>query len=271
MVLCRRISAYLVLLVTGAAFLSATPGPAGSDTTVIVVLGTVHAPSACFDLRALSGIIERVNPDLILAELDSSFFTASMTLKPEFTDISMENRAVSLYTQSHPVPIRPYDIAGRNRTYEQHNYFTLQRELSSALNSAEHDSLLGPRAASLLDAIRRFDLIGREIGSDRPEVINSNAVDAVMENKQYYGGEGMAQIVESVPALARFADFAEFKRDFWTIRNDAMVYNITARVKEFQVRTVLVLCGYEHRYYLRAALNKRSGAGRFILKEYWAY
>jgi hypothetical protein len=241
------------------------------DTSTIVVVGTVHNATKYYDVQTLCRIIDRVKPDLLLVELDSSFFTPSMSLKSEFTSISMENKAISVALQSRPIPVRPYDIEGRNQIYEQHNYFKLQRDLSSALNAAERDSLLGSKAAFLLDAIIRFDDIGAGFGSERPEVINSTACDVAMESKQYYAGEGMVQIVTSVPSLTRFKEFCKFKRDFWIKRNNAMVDNIVSWIKQFRGKTVLVLCGYEHRYFLRMGLKKQAGSETIILKDYWSF
>ncbi len=266
----HRASLVLLLACSTHAF-AGSPPAVGPDTSSIVIVGTVHRATEHYDVQTLCRIIERVKPDLILVELDSSFFTSSMTLKPEYVDVSMENKAVALSLQDHAIPIRPYDIEGRNKIYEQHGFFKLQRDLSAALNSAEKDSLLSNEASLFLDAIVRFDRIGAEFGSERPEVINSQACDAAMESKQYYAGEGMVRIITSVPVLARFADIARFRRDFWIARNDAMVNNIIASVKTFPGKTALVLCGYEHRYYLREALEERAKNGGFVVREFWSY
>jgi hypothetical protein len=106
---------------------------------------------------------------------------------------------------------------------------------------------------------------------ETPEVINSDPCDVAMESKQHYGNDGMFTIVTSVPTLRQFAEFATFKRDFWIARNDAMVANILHWVKALRPGTILVLCGFEHRYYLRNALRKRSPLDAFMLREYWTY
>ena len=242
---------------------------ASSDTSTVIIVGTVHNPTECYDIRVLGGIVEEVKPDLILVELDSSFFGPSMVLKPGFEGISLENRVVATHQQLHAVPVRPYDIEGRNRIYEQHNYFKLQRELSAALGEAEQANLLDNRSIVLLDAVTRFDRIGAGFGSARPEVINSSACDVAMESKQYYAGEGMVQIVSSVPSLASFVEFCKFKRDFWVQRNEAMVSNIVRWAQWMPGRTILVLCGYEHRYYLRSGLKSRAETGAMVVREYW--
>jgi hypothetical protein len=264
----RFVSSFIFIFV-----LLATPSPFawGNDTTSVVIVGTVHNGTNNFNVRALTGILERVKPDLILVELDSSFLTPSMLLKPEFQSISVENGAVTDYLQTHRVAIRPYDIEGRNGIYERHNYFHRQRDLSKALDQAERDSLLRGEAATLLDAIIRFDGISRAFASETPEVLNSTACDVAMESKQYYANEGMVDIVKSVSALKDFTEFVKFKRDFWIARNNTMVTKIMEWVKLLRPNTVVVLCGFEHRYYLLEALKKRSALDAFKLKEYWTY
>jgi hypothetical protein len=265
------ISMLVSTIASAVAIFAQTSSAVSPDTSTVVVLGTVHNPTMHYDLQVLTNILRRMKPDLILVELDSSFFGPSMALKPEYAAISLENRAVSAYLESNPVPIRPYDIEGRNQIYAQHDYFKLQRDLSSALNAAEAANLLDGNARFLFDAIRRFDKIGAGFGSERPEVINSTACDVAMESKQYYAGEGMVHIVSSVQSLGQFVGFCKFRRDFWADRNEAMLKNILSLTKLLRARTIVVLCGYEHRYYLRNGLTKQAESQAIRLKEYWDF
>jgi hypothetical protein len=263
-----RIAAF----VTAALFIAAAHSTAFSaDTTAIVIVGTVHNKTDNFSVKNLQEILERVKPDLILVELDSSFLTPSMSIKPEFARISLENEAVAEYQKKYKTPIRPYDIEGRNKIYESHNYFKLQKDLSNALNKAVRDSLLRGESATLFDAIQRFDEIGRSCGLEPPGLINSDACDAAMDSKQYYAGEGMVKIVEAVPALKQFEEFAAFKRDFWIRRNEAMVTNILFWTGQLHPKTILVLCGFEHRYYLRNALAASHSSVATVVREYRTY
>jgi hypothetical protein len=242
-----------------------------NDTTNIVVFGTVHSKTNYYDVQIICNIIKKVNPDLILVELDSSFFTSDMAVKPEFENISLENKAVSDYIKEIFVPIRPYDIEGRNKIYEKQNYFKLQKDLSAELNRAVQDSLLDSKSYILLDAVYRFDDIAKSFYSESPGVINSSACDVAIESKNYYDGEGMLQIVSSVPALSGFIEFCKFKRDFWISRNNTMVKKITMWKNQLHPKTILVLCGFEHRYYLRNGLEKLSSQESIKIKDYQSY
>jgi len=92
-----------------------------------------------------------------------------------------------------------------------------------------------------------------------------------MESKQYYAGDGLARIVALTPALTKFSEFCKFKHDFWITRNNTMIDNIMKRVYEFRPKTVLVICGFEHRYYLRNGLREKSSKEAILLKDYMAY
>lgn len=262
----------ILSMLTGLILVSAIPVyPRGADTTTIVVVGTVHSQTEKFNNKKLYHILEQIKPDLILVELDSSFLTESMTIKPDLVKVSLENRVVDDYQKSHSILVRPYDIEGRNKIYQDNNYFRQQRELSNALNKAYQDSLLKGEPLILLEAMSRFDEITQSFASDSPEVFNSSSCMKAMESKQYYANEGMVKIVTSVPSLNPFVKFAIFKRDFWKRRNEVMVDKILNWNKSLHPKTVLVLCGFEHKYYLFNGLMKHCNDDNFKLQEYWNY
>lgn len=241
------------------------------DSTSIVVLGTVHAPTPRYDQRILAAILERVRPDVILVELDSSFFDESMHIKPAFEHISMENAAVADYARRHQVTVRPYDIEGRNRIYQEHDYFAQQRKFSSALNAADKTHALDATSQALLGAVDRFDAISAAIGAERPEVINSAASDVAMAHKHYYGDEGLLQIARNTAALRAFETFCTFNRDFWTQRNEAMAAHIQHWTELLHPKVELVLGGYEHRYFLRQRLTAYATSHAVRLRDYWEF
>jgi hypothetical protein len=241
------------------------------DTTSIVIVGTVHNSTKKFTGDSLLNIIKRINPDLILIELDSSFFSSDMTIKPEFQQISLENTVISNYLKTNKVLIRPYDIEGRNKIYDQNNYFEQQSGLSNALNKAYKDSSIQGEASVYFDAIRRFDKINHAFASDYPFVINSTACMVAMECKQFYAFEGMIKIVSSLPELNKFVPYATFNRDFWIKRNNTMVKKILYWNKLLRPKTLLIICGYEHKTYLYNSLVSQEKANDFRLKDYWLY
>jgi len=237
----------------------------------VVVIGTVHSARPRFSVDTLVSVLDRVRPAVILVELDSSFFDDSSRIRPEYQAGSLENVAVTRFSARTGTPLRPYDIEGRNRTYEQHDYFGRQRQMSETISQLDRQGALVPEAKGLLRELDDLSAIRDAVGADRAVVINSAASDTAIRQKQEYSYAGLRRIIELSPGLADFAEFWRWADEFWTRRNETMHANIVRIAAEFPGRRVVVICGYEHRYYLRSLLRQDDAAGRLKLREYWDY
>ena len=265
-----RIAAVFLPLVAARAPVTARAQGTGAPAEVVVV-GTVHNATPKFSVDTLLGILDRVRPAVILVELDSSFFDDSSRIRPEYQAVSLENVAVTRFSARTGTPLRPYDIEGRNRTYQQQDYFARQRRLSEAVGQADDRGSLVPEAKGLLRELDDLSAIRDAIGADRAGVINSAASDTAIKRKQEYSYAGLRRIIELSPGLAEFADFWRWADEFWTRRNETMRANIVRIAALFPGRRVVVICGYEHRYYVRSLLRQDEVAGRLTLREYWDY
>lgn len=83
-----------------------------SKKTELVLLGTVHQPIENFTPDSLYNILVKIQPDLILFEVDSSFFTEEFEFNTTWE--SNENIAVVKYMKNFDVDVRPYEFTGRN-------------------------------------------------------------------------------------------------------------------------------------------------------------
>jgi hypothetical protein len=256
-----------IFILTSVLIIFTAPVKAQLDSTTLIVVGTVHSARVNFNEKILLGILQKIKPDVILVELDSSFFDSSANIKQEFINISLENKVVANYKQSTHVPLHPYDIEGRNQFYEKYNYFTLQQNVSKALKNAKQANQLNESSQLILDAITRFDDIAHAFSGAKPELFNSDPCDVSMRQKEYYDFDGMLQIVQHTPSLSPYIDFCKLKHDFWIKRNDTMVEKIIKWSKIYQGRKVVVLCGFEHRYYLLDSLRKKMSEGVYEIME----
>ena len=131
----RRIAYFLFLMV---ALLNGgardTLAQASTSATEVVVIGTVHSPTPKFREETLVGILNRVKPDLILLELDPSFFDASSALVDKYQRISLESSAATTYAKSAKVALRPYDIEGRNKFHQENDYFGREMKLNQEIS-----------------------------------------------------------------------------------------------------------------------------------------
>jgi hypothetical protein len=239
--------------------------------TEVVVIGTVHNDTAYFKTETLVNILKKINPDLILLEFDSSFFDNSFALLGKYQAISLESRAATILQKASKIRVRPYDIEGRNKFFAEHNYFKLEGEFYRELNRLYDNNGLSAEAKLLFETLRALSAIRDSFGAERPEVINSSACDTALEKKQYYSFKGIRRIIELTPALKEFDAFGSLADDFWVRRNEEMVRNIIGHSKEFQGKRIVVLCGYEHRYYLTKRLKEQESKENIIVSEYWNY
>jgi len=251
---------------------SQRPGAQSSGArTEIVVVGTVHEPTPSFREKTLLEILGRVKPDVVLLEIDRSFFDDSSTLSQRYETITLETRAATAYAKSAGVALRPYDIEGRNKFYQDNDYFARELKLNQDVSRLYARGELSLEARLLVEALRALSSIRDACGADTPEVFNSAACDSAVAHKQQYAFKGLAKVINLTPALADMRAFGELADGFWIRRNTEMVRNIVKYAKELHARRVVVLAGYEHRYYLREHLAELATSEGFVLREYRDY
>lgn len=249
---------------------AAVKDPQGLASTEIVVVGTVHAATAKYSSQDLVRIFQKVRPDVILYEYPADMMTAAFEFKSVSKD-SLEQQAVLEYVKQTGAKIRPYDIAGRNAFYERTNYFARQRQGNQALSALIDAKGLSAEAQKIVDALDAADARRDAIGKSDPLTINSFQADAVIDEKQWLMNQGIPEVVRLTPALKDSGAFWDLSRAYWIRRNNEMVRNIRRFAAEFPGKRLVVLCGFEHRYYLRSHLYDGDGPPDYILKEYWEY
>ncbi|MDV7401710.1 hypothetical protein RZS08_60385, partial [Arthrospira platensis SPKY1] len=100
-----------------------------NDSTEICVIGNSHTNTNYFNAQILDSILNCIKPDLILIELDSSFFTSDFQFdtinKPYLLNKEKSSPSIlgtTIYINNHKnTDIRPFDISGRNTFYREHN------------------------------------------------------------------------------------------------------------------------------------------------------
>ena len=248
-----------------AATLVSQPARCQGSKPELVVIGTVHNETPKFREDTLGAILARLRPDVILLEFDPTFFDSTGALKANYRNLTVESRAATKYANGARVTIRPYDIDGRNRFYQENDYFAREIRLNQDISRLHAAQELGVEARSIFDSLLTFAAARDTCAAGTIDVMNSAACDSTVLKKAHYAFKGFARIVSLTPTLATHASFCALADRFWTQRNDAMVANIVRHVAEPGVRRVVVLAGFEHRYYLRRELAHRAASSGFTL------
>ena len=163
------------------------------------------------------------------------------------------------------------DIDGRKAFYERTNYFALQRQYNQELSAQIDKKGLGAEARKIFDSLDAADAGRDAIGQSDPLTINSFQADAAINAKQWLMNRGIPEIVRLTPGLKSGEAFWNASRAYWIRRNNEMVRNIKRLAAEFAGKRLVVLCGFEHRYYLRSHLYDWDEQPGYVVKEYWEY
>jgi hypothetical protein len=254
----------LVMMVPGAA----TTAP--QTPTEIVVVGTVHSATAKYSVQDLVRILQQVKPDVVLFEYPADMMTPAFEFKSVAKD-SLEQQAVLEYVKQTGAKIRPYDIDGRNGFYERTNYFARQRQCNQELGAQINSNGLNADAQRVVAALDAANARRDSLGQSEPRTINSFQADTAIDEKQWLMNQGIPEIVRLTPELRGCETFWNSSRAYWVRRNNGMLNNIRRLAAEFAGRRLVVLCGYEHRYYLRSHLYDWDQQPAYALKEYWEY
>jgi hypothetical protein len=238
--------------------------------TEIVVVGTVHSVTDKYSAQDLVRILHRIKPDVILFEYPRDMMTTRFEFKSIIKD-SLEQQAVLEYVKATGAKIRPYDIDGRNVYYERTNYFARQRQCNQELNAQINTRKLSAEAQEIVNALDSANATRDVIGKSDPATINSFHTDTAINNKQWLANNGIAEIVRLTPGLKGCEAFWDVSRAYWIRRNNEMLRNIRRFATEFAGKRLVVLCGYEHRYFLRSHLYDWEEQPGYIVKEYWEY
>ncbi|MFZ1807984.1 MAG: hypothetical protein WAU36_12205 [Cyclobacteriaceae bacterium] len=252
-----------------------------SKKTELVLLGTVHEPIQNFTPDSLYNILVKIKPDLILFEVDSSFFTDEFKFKKTWE--SNENIATVKYMSHFDVDVRPYEFTGRNEYRKEigsRPTDALASELLDSLfRSNQLDSLnkkIYQRFLEINDSLNSFAYLGAR-------AFNNSRTDRIAQVRQQYQYEEFLKIMKEYPIFSNtyflkgdndsisYAQGYQRASEFWDLRNQTMAKNILQFVNQYEGSRIIVLNGYYHRYYLNSLIKPKQEELRFVIKEYYEY
>lgn len=245
-----------------------------ADTTVICIIGTSHYNTNFCNVGTLDSVLNQIKPDLILEELDSSFFTSEFRYdtvhypgilnSPESSpaDIASDN-----YQKSHKADIRPFDITGRNKFYRENDFFNRQDEMIRAIYSTSSQGLLNERNQADFDLWVKSLQNVNSLNISSLRELNSQVLMNLIEIQEKIYLDKPVEIVETTDSLRKYTGIARLQKDFWVKRNDAMIRNILYFAGRY--KRIVVLTGNLHKYYLTNGV--RSAKGPYKTKEFWEF
>ena len=229
-----------------------------SEKTEIFIIGTVHESTPNFSVDTLLNLINKIKPDVILVETDSTYFDDNYELTEDVKYMSPETSAISEYSIVNEVILRPYDIKGRDAFLDDSSRLRNQNLFFNDIVFLKENGKFNPEARKIYAGIDQMMNIAEEMSNSSLSYINSDEGNFKINIINFDTYEGITNLIKETPELSDYADYWKKEYDFWIERNDAMVKNILNFSKEFKGKKILVMCGFAHKTILLTELKLKS-------------
>lgn len=251
------------------------------NKTELIFLGTVHRPIESFSPDTLYNILEKIKPDLILFEVDSSFFDESFKFTKTWD--SNENIATIKYMNNYDVKVRPYDFTGRNEYRLKIGSRPTDSKATGLLRTLYDDGKLTEEDEDIYKRFLRVNDTLNSFAYKGVKYFNNSKSDSVAKLRQKLQYKSLLNVMENYPVFRNTYHVKEdgdsisyyegFKRagDFWDLRNKTMAKHIFHFVKEKEGNRIVVLNGYYHRHYIYSLLKEKEKEEDFVIKEFYDY
>lgn len=245
----------------------------------IIVIGNVHTPMDRYNADTLYSIMEKIKPDVILHEIDHSFFTKDF----KFKEPSKENEqnASERYFAKHPeTKIRPFEFEGRNEYRREKGIKQSENPTMRILDSLYSSGKLTESQQTIVSEYRRLTDQLNSFGYLSAINFNNPKTDSISKLRQYYQHYEIRKVINEQSIFSeKFVTTTKGEKvsykqgynafcDFWDLRNKTMAKNIIGYAKKYPGKKIIVLTGYYHRYYLLEELKKASNK-KFEIKEFY--
>ena len=239
--------------------------------TELCIVGTMHEERTYFNSDSIYNILLRIKPDVILIELDSSFFTNDfhfdLEKEPDLLSTN-ENIGAHKYQSKYIVDLRPFDVSGRNEWYRTTNYFDNQDKMLNDVLSLYEKNELSKNDKEDVELVLYALKVGSEVTFRSAQELNSDVSSKFWALRQKILYPKMVSVVENTEKLHHWIDFAQQWETHWYERNAIMADNIKKIVSDYNNKRIVVLVGNEHKPGLLDLLKDLTD---FVIREYWTY
>lgn len=231
--------------------------------TSIWLVGTSHEPTNYINPDSLTAVLDKIQPDLILIELEDKHFTKDFkfdTTKYPLSDFlsNNENIASYRYQQQKGVQLRPFDINGRHDFYEKEKYHEQENKMFGEMLKLYKQDKFSPSCKIDFDILLSTLTSYSELHFNSLREANSDVTTKFLALKNQINFELMVSITKRTTELKHWLKFAELRKEYWNKRNKTMVDNIIKYATEFKEKHIVIFVGNDHKYALTEMLSQRN-------------
>jgi hypothetical protein len=234
----------------------------------VIILGSVHSGNKSYTVNKLNKILKAINPDIILLEFDSTTVTQCAIpyvfgqRTAEFLGIwknPIEYRATRNYQRKNKsVCIAPFDMYIPNRSayvkyqyqMESSHYATLNKMYDENKFSTADSAIYEPYAALNNTFLQKLD--------SNLLVMNRSSLMDTVQQIVHLEATSIKTLTNKYNELHPFSNWFNANIDYWEQRNKKMCQNISQTLNANSGKTILILTGLMHTYYLTHFLKQKE-------------
>lgn len=248
------------------------------EKSKIYIIGTVHSSSTILTPETLLKILDEIKPEILLQESDSH----NMAIYFDDLDPNSNERNASLnYIKKNPKTVNlSFEFEGRN-SYRKNNGMTPTDDLTIHLiDSLYHKNLLSDVNSEIYKKYNEANKVLIKYFKSDIKTLNSIEFEVFNKYRQHLQHHELPKITNSEKIFSeRFVTKPNGEKisyregfqlwcKFWDLRNNTMASNIIKTVYENKGKSIVVLTGAQHKYYLKELLEKYYD-GNYQLIEYF--
>jgi hypothetical protein len=193
--------------------------------TYVTIIGTQHTPTDHTNSTDLYRVLDKIKPDVILMEQDSS----TMSKIGEFltNSIEIEPTAVKRVQRNYPVIIRPFDYKARNKFYQDNKIFEKEGRFFHTMDSIYNNKLMDSLSLNSYENFIKVNAILNTVLLGDLKEINSSTAQGLCKLRQDFNYvQTLNLICYRNKYMNKYMNFWKQDGDFWIFRNQTMVNNI---------------------------------------------
>jgi hypothetical protein len=252
-----------------------------AQKTEIIVIGNIHQPVPNYNSDTIITILNKIKPDFLLQEIDSSYFNSDFTFK----DPPKENEGLASvkYILKNPkTQMRPFDFDRRNEYRKIHGFNPTEGLAIKLLDSLYKENKLSSRQAKIYKKYNDLLEPLKIAASKNPKSFNNPLNDEICKDRQYYQYHKLLSIMKNKSEFSNsyytkangqkitYEKGFQLASEFWDLRNKTMAKNILSIAGDNPGKKIIVLTGFMHRYYIINELKKHKKKDKdIVIKEFY--
>lgn len=230
--------------------------------TQVVVLGSVHFPTPKVNADSIYQILQKIKPDLILLEADSTNFYNDFTFKHLY-DENEYIATVRYKMKNSKVAIRPIEFEGRNNYRRSIGLYAEAGPVWQQLNLLNNEKKFNKDEQEIWNELSYLDSAANSYKNASLQTINDPEIDRKINSLMVSKYIKIKKIVDNNPLFEKlklvnaqkdtvtlrqyFSLWANFEGN---LRNNAIANNAIKQIKLNPNKKIIIITGFYHRPFI---------------------